>query len=146
MMLMRLAYVLFTLMLVLFSSCRQNTVYSALIKQVKVCGQLEEGICTDDVNLFSAGTHTFYVSCILETAGQDAEVSFKWFFYGTNGQKELLETVVLKPRELSNHQSSTYVLVADLNRSSGYWPKGKYEVEVILDGTFPFSVIKTFKI
>ncbi len=127
-------------------SCRQITDTSPLIKQVKICAALSKGVCRDDVSVFSVNTGTFYASCILEKVDDEAEVTFKWFFYEKSNRKKLLETVVLKPRELSGQKSSRYVLVANLNRSGGHWPSGTYEVEVMLSGKFPFSIIKTFGI
>lgn len=127
------------------TSCREQSGTSPLIRQVRLCNELVDGACTDEKPSFSATTNTFYVSCILEKANEEAEVSFLWFFY-ENGKKQLLEKVVLKPWELSDKKTSDYVLVANLNRSGGRWPEGKYEVEVVLGGLYPFSVIKSFNI
>jgi hypothetical protein len=127
-------------------SCQSDVASYPLIKQVKLCSQLVEGLCQEETPIFSSATQTFYISCILEKVHDEAEVSFFWYFYEKNKKKKLLEKVVLRPRELSPQKSSKYVLVADLNRSGGRWPSGKYEVEVILSGTYPFTIIKTFEI
>jgi hypothetical protein len=117
-----------------------------LVKQVKLCSRLVNGLCQEESPVFSATTSTFYISCILEKVHDEAEVSFFWYFYEEGKEKKLLEKVVLRPRELSPQKTSKYVLVADLNRSGGPWPSGKYEVEVVLSGTYPFTIIKNFEI
>lgn len=136
---------LFGVILLCLYSCQSEATSYPLIKQVKLCSRLEDGLCREETPLFSATTQTFYISCILEKVHDEAEVSFFWYFYEKE-QKKLLEKVVLRPRELSPKKSSKYVLVADLNRSGGPWPSGKYEVEVVLNGTYPFTIIKSFEI
>ena len=138
-------FVLLGMILFFMSSCQSESISYPLIKQVKLCDRLNDGLCEEELPVFPNTTPTFYVSCILEKVHDEAEVSFIWYFY-EGQQKKLLEQVVLRPRELSTKKSSKYVLVADLNRSGGRWPSGKYEVEVVLHGTYPFTIIKTFKI
>lgn len=142
---MKIRFVLTGMIILSFYSCQSEATLYPLIKKVKLCSYLEDGMCQEEMPVFSSTTQTFYVSCILEKVQDEAEVSFYWYFYEKE-QKKLLEKMVLRPRELSTQKSSKYVLVADLNRSGGQWPSGKYEVEVVLNGTYPFTIIKTFKI
>lgn len=139
-------YAIFGMVLLWMPSCQSDLASYPLIKQVTLCNRLEDGLCREETPVFSATTPTFYISCILEKAHDEAEVSFFWYFYEGEKERKLLQKVVLRPRELSPQKSSKYVLVADLNRSGGPWPSGKYEVEVILSGTYPFTIIKTFEI
>ncbi len=142
---MLLKYTTIGMILFLLASCQEDLNTPPLIRKVRICSELDQGICNEGIPSFSPTTNTFYVSCLLEQVTEEVEVSFHWFLY-EEGQKKLLETMVLKPRELSNKKSSKYELVANLNRSGGAWPAGQYEVEVVLSGLYPFSVIKTFNI
>ena len=68
---------------------------------------------------------TMYVSVITDGAAKDAKITTKWTFNGKQVVKELNETVSTTGGEA----------VTDFHvEKKTAWPKGKYQVEVLLNG------------
>lgn len=137
-------WIFFILSVLLFCQCTVED-QPAIIKEVKVCTELVDGKCQEDLYSFSKYSSTFYVSCMLENAKEESTVTFRWYFVN-NGSRFLLDEIKLKPSELAVGKSRQYEINANLNRTSVAWQKGKYEIEVSLNTDQPTLVLKSFEI
>lgn len=132
------------LVLLLVQSCKTELEPTS-IRDVKLCTEIVDGECKQDAPYFSPYTNTFYVSCILENATDDSVVKFFWYYY-KDGKKELLDKLILKPRDFSTSKSLEYQLVANLNRNNSIWKEGRYEVEVVLEAGSSYFITRSFTI
>lgn len=73
-----------------------------------------------------APTDTMYVSVITDGAAKDAKITAKWMFNGTKVVKQ--DSTTISPT------GGTNATEFHIDKKTA-WPKGKYTVEVMLNGT-----------
>jgi hypothetical protein len=73
-----------------------------------------------------APTDTMYVSVITDGAAKDARITAKWMFNGTKVVKQ--DSTTISPT------GGTNATEFHIDKKTA-WPKGKYTVEVMLNGT-----------
>lgn len=137
-------FIYFVLLLGVVYSCEMEA-EPTMIKEVKLCTDLVEGECGQDAPYFSPYTNTFYVSCVLANATEKSTVSFYWYYF-QDGERTLLDQIILKPKDLAEAKSNEYMLIANLNRNNSFWKEGRYEVKVVLEAEESYFVTRSFNI
>jgi hypothetical protein len=116
------------------------SVSTANIQDVKICTSLSGNLCNQDNTTLGDTSPAIYVSCLLKNAVSSTKVKFTWLYYGDTKIK--IDDVTLDTGELSG----TVELNSYLSQPTNGWPKGVYEVEVLVLTDNAKPVIKQFTI
>lgn len=127
----------FTVLMIFVESCSIST---AKLVDPKVCTSLDGDLCQQDNPVISSNASQLFASCEIKNAPMETEVKFTWLYYGETKIKidEITFNTEDKGTNLNLHSS--------LSRPYNGWPKGVYEIEmlILVEGKKP--VIKQFTI
>ena len=124
-------------MSMLFTSC-EFEVSTARINDIKVCGQLSGELCDQDSPVFNPNDPEIVVSCKLNNAPSDTEVTFVWKY--VEGDEIIIDQAILN----SSDYGTDVDMHSSLSKPNNGWPVGKYQVEILLGNDTP--LVKTFKV
>lgn len=133
------AFVLLLTGVVAVTSC-ECSVSTANIQDVKICTSLSGNLCNQDSPTLGDTSPTIYVSCLLKNSVSATKVKFTWMYYGETKIK--IDDVTLDTGELTG----TVELNSYLSRPTNGWPKGVYEVEILILTDNAKPVVKQFTI
>ena len=130
-------FIAFAVLMIFVESCSFST---ANLVDPKVCTSLDGDLCQQDNPVLSTNVNQLFASCEIKNAPVETKVKFTWFYYGETKIKidEITFNTENKGTNLNLHSS--------LSRPYNGWPKGVYEIEmlILVDGKKP--IIKQFSI
>jgi len=134
---LKLFIILFCLLPFLLGNCNIST---ANISDVKMCDQMTDGQCSQDKVSFTTTTPAFYVSCNLNNAPSETEVTFSWYYNGDT--KILVDEVTIN----SGDNGGSLGLHANLSIPDNGWPPGDYEVIIKIHTDNSKPTVKSFSV
>lgn len=124
-------------MSMLFASC-EFEVSTARINDIKICANLSGDLCDQDLPVFHPNDPQLVVSCKLNNAPSDTEVTFVWKY--VEGEEIIIDQAILN----SSDYGTDVDMHSTLSKPNNGWPVGKYQVEILLGNDTP--LVKTFKV
>lgn len=120
-------------------SCQCN-MSTAKVSDAKICTSLSGNLCDQDFPVISSSADEIYASCLLKYSVADTKVKFSWMYYGDT--KFEIDNVVLD----TGSNAGNLELHSSLSRPNKGWPKGVYEVVILVQTDNAKPVVKQFSI
>jgi len=113
---------------------------TAHVSNIQICEQMQGTLCDGDKPVISTNARNIYVSCKLNNAASNTEVTFTWKYMV---DKPLtIDEVVLNTEE----KGANLDLHSSLSRPNNGWPKGRYVIDIMVDGIKDKIETKEFEI
>ena len=131
--------VILMFLIMMFISCEFNF-STANVSDIKICERMEGNLCNTDLPVLSSVTSQIFASCALKNAPSNTEVLFIWKYL--EGSPLIIDEVTMN----SGDKGTNLDIHSSLSRPYNGWPKGRYAVEILVDGNKENKKVKNFEI
>lgn len=122
------------------SSC-EYSITTAQIENSRMCSSLTGELCGANRSVFSTDEELIFISCNLNNAPDNTIVTFSWKYIGE------VDTIIIDEVSVNSSEIGVNLnLSSNLSRPYNGWPKGNYEVEIIIEDSQRDPVLHKFEV